>query len=136
MKIKYKRYKNIDKQQLINLYNDVKWSSYTNDMTKLMRAFKNSSIVVSAWDENKLVGIIRCITDNETILLIQDIIVLDSYKRKGFGTNLINLVIDKTVVRQTLLQTDLLDEIFNAFYQKLGFTKSEDFETQSYVLYR
>lgn len=136
MKIKYKTLKNIDLNQLFLLYSDAEWISYTNDMEKLSRAIRNSDFVISAWDDGKLVGIIRGFTDKETVLFIQDIIVLKSYQRQGIGKKLIDIVLNKNKVRQTILQTDLLDKDSNAFYQKLGFIKSQEYNTQSYVLYR
>ncbi len=94
-------------EDLRNLYDDANWSSYTNDMTRLLQAINNSLFVMSAWDKNKLVGLVRIIGDGITIIYIQDIIILKSYKRHGIGTYLINSVCKKyESVRQKVLLAD------------------------------
>jgi ribosomal protein S18 acetylase RimI-like enzyme len=115
---------------------DAGWTSYTDDIPKLIKAFKKSSVVISAWYNDKLVGLVRAMTDKETILFIQDLLIINTFKRKGIASTLLKIVMNKYQVRQTILQTDKLDGVLNAFYQKLGFIKSEDLETQSYILCR
>ncbi len=60
-------------EELMNLYSDVEWSAYTNDSMRLKKAIENSLKVLTAWDDDKLVGLIRVIGDNQTIIYIQDI---------------------------------------------------------------
>lgn len=72
-------------EELVELYNDVGWHNYIQDTKKLERAFINSTIIVSVWDEDKLVGVLRGVGDSETIMYIQDILVLYIYQHKGIG---------------------------------------------------
>ena len=48
-----------------------------------------------AFDNNKLVGFIRCVGDEEHILVIQDLIIDVEYQRKGIGTKLFKYILDK-----------------------------------------
>jgi len=110
-----------DMESLENLYNDAGFSFYTKDMKKLYSAIKKSLFVVSAWYDNVLVGLARAVGDGETILYIQDILVLKSYKRKGIGTALIEITVKKYPhVRQKVLLTDDMTEM-RSFYESLDF---------------
>ena len=85
IEITYKIDIELDKNEVNKLYLDAGWLSYTNNLSQLMEAIKNSLMVVSAWDDNKLVGLIRVIGDKYVILYIQDILILKDYKRNGIG---------------------------------------------------
>lgn len=68
--MKYKNIKNISKENLKALYEDAEWSGYTNNLEKLVRAIKNSTRVISTWENEKLVALIRSVSDGETIVYI------------------------------------------------------------------
>jgi GNAT superfamily N-acetyltransferase len=111
--------------QLLELYNDAGWVAYTNDPEKLQVAFENSPAVISAWDGETLVGIIRAIGDKATILYIQDILVLTTYKRKGIGRALVEMLLaENTNIRQIVLLTDNTTET-RPFYETLGFSSCD-----------
>ncbi|MCB2288932.1 GNAT family N-acetyltransferase [Clostridium sp. CS001] len=104
-----------------HVYEDAGWVGYTKDLSKLMKAMKSSLMIVSAWEGIKLVGLIRVLGDGITIIYIQDILVLNSYKRKGIGSNLLNCVLDKYKhVDQKVLLTDDSEET-RGFYENNGF---------------
>ena len=85
-----------------------------------MRGIANSLDVISAWDEEKLVGLIRTIGDKETIIYIQDILVLKEYKRQGIGRHLMEQILEKYQdVRQIILLTDSEPEQ-KYFYESIG----------------
>ncbi|MDM0902013.1 GNAT family N-acetyltransferase [Clostridium perfringens] len=76
------------------LYESAGWFDYTEDLEKLEEAFKNSLKIISAWHEEKLIGLIRVIGDGLTIIYIQDIVVLPEYQGNGIGRGLINSVLE------------------------------------------
>lgn len=80
MNIAYSTQKDFTSQQALDLYASVGWSAYTNDLPKLLRAISKSSLVISAWHGEELVGLIRTLTDSETIAYIQDILVKPAYQ--------------------------------------------------------
>ncbi len=85
---------------------------------------ENSLDVISAWDGDILIGLIRTIGDGETIIYIQDILVLKAYKRQGIGRQLMNQILDKYLdVRQIILLTDSANEQ-KAFYESMGMKDS------------
>jgi ribosomal protein S18 acetylase RimI-like enzyme len=119
--IKISHSKNISTPQLEALYNDAGWSSYTRNLVSLQKSIQNSQDVVTAWDKEKLLGLIRTIGDTETILYIQDILVLSAYKRQGIGRRLIEEVLALNQnCRQIVLLTEDSYET-RGFYEALGF---------------
>ena len=119
----------IDQRQLnqadvLALYQAVGWSMYTRDPKKLERAIAQSLSVLGAYDGDQLVGLIRAVGDGETILFIQDLLVLPSYQRQGIGRQLVNALVDQfPQVRQRVLLTDDQPQT-RAFYENIGFVQS------------
>lgn len=106
---------------ILNLYVANKWYAYTNDKESLFKGIRNSLDVIGVYDEELLVGLIRTIGDKETIVFIQDILVLPAYQRKGIGTKLLQLILEKYKnVRQISLHTDETLKT-KKFYQSMGF---------------
>ncbi len=119
--IVYKQTTGFSQTAVRDLYEDANWSAYTKDMPKLMRAISHSLAVITAWDGETLVGLVRAVGDSETILYIQDIIVLAAYKRRGIGTTLLNSLLEiYPHVRQRVLLTDSTPET-RGFYEANGF---------------
>lgn len=121
MNIVFKDEKQIDQQHLKALYEDVEWYAYTRDLHQLQQALENSLYVITAWEGERLVGLIRVVGDGLTILYIQDILVLNSYQNQGIATELMNRVLEKYKdVRQKVLLTEEAPDVRH-FYEKNGF---------------
>lgn len=121
MSISFSNAKNIEKNQLKNLYSNVDWIAYTQNIELLEQAVSNSLEVISAWDNGELIGLIRAVGDGLTILYIQDILVVDSFQNQGIGTQLIQKLLKKyEKVRQTVLLTEEAPDV-RRFYEKNEF---------------
>ncbi|HEE9847071.1 GNAT family N-acetyltransferase [Clostridium perfringens] len=120
-------------EDILYLYNDVGWSSYTKDIDSLIKSIKNSLKVISVWDKDLLVGLIRVVGDGHSIIYIQDILILQKYQNSGIGKRLIEIILDKYKnVRQKVLLTDK-EEKNILFYKKVGFSMAEEFGCVSFV---
>lgn len=120
-------------EELMNLYNDVEWSAYTKDSIRLKDAIENSLKVLTAWDGDKLVGLIRVVGDNHTIIYVQDILVLQEYQGQGIGSNLLKLILEKyKSIRQIILMTDDTEKTIN-FYKKSGMVKASDYNCIAFM---
>ena len=111
--------------EVLVLYKSVGWSMYTRDPARLERALTHSLTVLSAYEGKQLVGLIRAVGDGETILFIQDLLVLPEYQRRGIGKQLIEALLARfPEVRQRVLLTDN-DPKTRSFYKAAGFVESQ-----------
>ncbi len=121
MEIKFSRDKAIKLEQLEKLYNDVEWYAYTKDLDVLQQAVYQSLEVISAWNGDELVALIRVVGDGLTIIYIQDILVLNAYQNQGIATQLVQQILEKYKhVRQKVLLTEEAPDVRH-FYEKNGF---------------
>ena len=111
-----------DKNEYFSLFLTTGWNDeYKATADELERTNKNSWFVVAAYDENKLVGFGRIVTDLVLHAMIFDMIVLPDYRRKGVGT-----LIVKALVKKCKEQGIRDIQLFCAkgkrsFYEKNGF---------------
>lgn len=123
--IHYKENYQIDKSDLEKLYSSVSWAAYTKNLEVLEQAINHSLQVISAWNEDELVGLIRVIGDGFTIIYVQDILVHPDYQDKKIGTELMTKILDNyPEVRQKVLLTEDAPDVRH-FYEKFGFTSCD-----------
>ncbi len=116
-----REYKNYNEPEILNLYTSVGWTAYTDDPASLKAGFQNSLLILAAYEGNQLLGLIRTVGDGQTIVYIQDILVLPEYQRKGIGSALMKAVMERfQAVRQIVLATDNTPKTI-AFYESQGF---------------
>ena len=116
------------------LYEEAGWRAYLTDDGRLERAFQSSLYVMGAFEEERLIGFVRCVGDGEHVVLIQDVIVKESHRRRKIGSALVGHVLEKYAhVRMVSLYTDAEDEADNRFYQSLGFRLIEAGGMVSYM---
>jgi len=120
-KIVYRTGCEIAEDQVLSLYADSSWTLYTADAAQLMSALCGSLQVITAWQGDRLVGLVRAVGDSVTILYIQDLLVLTSFRRRGIGSALLERLCSMYLhVRQKVLMTDDTPEI-RQFYTACGF---------------
>jgi ribosomal protein S18 acetylase RimI-like enzyme len=125
--IKYKTIKKLPTKNLFNLYQAVGWTKGINNKEKheklLFNVYANSNLVYSAWQENKLVGVVRAITDKYSHGLIFGLLVDPKFQKQGIGTKLISLCLKKYPKIQWSIETE---KSKLKFYNKLNFVKSKN----------
>ena len=118
-----KEYLNYNEAEIRQLYSEVGWAAYTENLPVLELGYKNSLLVLAAYEKDELLGIIRVVGDGFTIVFVQDILVFPREQRKGVGTALLKAVLDRYPdVRQIELATDNTPKTV-AFYKSLGFSE-------------
>lgn len=129
-----REYAPFNEEEIAALYASVGWIAYTKDLSALSRGFARSLLVLGAYENDRLLGIVRCVGDGETIVWIQDVLVFPDYQRRGVGRALVQAVLDRYPrVRQIELATDGNDPASNAFYQTLGFRRFSDVGITGYM---
>ena len=107
-------------KQLQDLFN--KYTFWAQDRTKkqIQKMLANSTVVVSAWKENKLIGFGRASSDSEFRGVLWDIVVNDGAKGSGIGSQIMNLLLSSKElvnVEKIYLMTTNCSE----FYINIGF---------------
>ena len=116
-----REYKEYKEDEIKRLYTEVGWAAYTENMEALEQGYKNSLLVLAAYENEELLGVIRVVGDGFTVVFIQDILVFPGKQRQGVGTALLKAVLAKYPdVRQIELTTDNTPKTL-AFYKSLGF---------------
>ena len=130
-------YKEIDSsiiEEVKELYRKNSWNAYLKNDEKLIRAFNNSLYTEGVFDENKLIGIIRCVGDGEHVLMVQDLLIDPEYQKRGIGTYLFKSILQKySKVRMFLVLTDIDDVVDNKFYKAFNIKKLEDKNIIGYI---
>lgn len=133
MEFSIKEYVCYNESEILKLYESVGWENYTTNPTLLKNAYNNSLKIFGAYDNGKLLGIIRVVGDGYSIIYIQDILVFPEYQRQGIGTALLEMVLKeyKSVYQKTLL-TDNTEKTIN-FYKSLGFNMDTEIECRAFM---
>ncbi|GMA14091.1 N-acetyltransferase [Deinococcus metallilatus] len=116
-----------DLPELLALYASVGWTSYTRDPEALARAVRQSGFVWTARDKaGELLGLVRGVTDDVSILYVQDILVRPDGQRRGVGRALLEAVLERyaQVMQMVLLTDDGPGQL--AFYRSLGFHNTRE----------
>jgi N-acetylglutamate synthase-like GNAT family acetyltransferase len=96
----------------------------TTDLARIERMFANANLVISAWHENKLVGVCRALTDFSYCCYLSDLSVDKAYQKHGIGSELIARV-QETIGDEVALILLSSPEAMN-YYPKLGFETIEN----------
>ncbi len=132
--IEYREFNEARIGEVKDIYRQEEWYAYLRDDEKLVRAFRQSLYLLGAFEEEKLIGFVRCVGDGEHVLLVQDMIVAPAWQKQGIGTHLLETVWERYAdVRMFLVLTDIEDEVDNKFYQKAGLVKLEEKSIVGYM---
>jgi len=116
--------------QIINLYNNAGLPRPTDDAARIRKMYENSNLIVTAWDGDKLAGVVRCITDWCWSCYLADLAVQPGYQKEGIGEKLVEMV-KENVGEQTMILLLSVPDAFS-YYLKVGFIK----EDRAFAIYR
>ena len=123
-----KEYRAYNEADILRLYESVGWTAYTDHPEVLRKGFENSMLILTAYEGDQLLGIIRAVGDGYTVVFIQDILVFPEYQRKGIGSALLKAILDRySHVRQIELATDNTPKTI-AFYKSMGFRELSEID--------
>lgn len=92
---------------------------------RLHKALMGSSTVFTAWDGDRLAGLVRVLDDGELTAYMHYVLVDPDYQGMGIAGTLVNMV--KERYRDYLYIEVMPEESKNAaFYQRFGFKVMED----------
>ncbi len=122
--IHYASEKSFSAEQVERLFQSVGWVSGQYPQ-RLHRALMGSSFVLTAWDGERLVGLVRALDDGELTAYVHYALVEPAYHGRGIASQMIEQV--KKRYRDFLYIEVMPEESKNAaFYQRFGFRVMED----------
>lgn len=91
--IRYQTGNDLELNQVIDLYRASTLGARRpiDDRERFAAMLKNANLVITAWDDDVLVGISRAITDFSFFTYLADLAVRDSHQRRGIGKELMRL---------------------------------------------
>lgn len=121
MDIRIVETKDIELQQIIGLYKANEWSA-ANKPVALKNALFNSHSLITAWDEEKLVGLGNAISDGYLVVYYPHLLVHPAYHGKGIGQMIVAKLQEK--YKNFHMQMLTADGKAIDFYKKVGFEKA------------
>jgi GNAT superfamily N-acetyltransferase len=91
------------------------------DQSELWSAYEQSSLVLSAWYQGRLVGIARVLTDGSLFSYLCDLAVEPDVQRLGIGRALIDDVVSRCGGTDILLRDSSGS---SSYYPKIGFKQA------------
>ncbi|MBO0959711.1 GNAT family N-acetyltransferase [Neobacillus sp. MM2021_6] len=95
-----------------------------DDLPRLQRMIEHSDLLITAWDEQTLVGVARAVTDFSYCCYLSDLAVNKDYQKKGIGKELVRLVQEQIGEEVTLLLLSAPTAM--EYYPQIGFNKVEN----------
>lgn len=116
---------------IIDLYKANKWSA-ADKPKELYNALTHSHSLISAWDNDKLVGLGNAISDGYLVVYYPHLLVHPNYQGHGIG----QMIVEKMQEKYGHFHMQMLTADGKAieFYNKVGFVKAGN--TQSMWIYK
>jgi ribosomal protein S18 acetylase RimI-like enzyme len=123
MDIKYSFDKRPSVDQIIELYDNAGLPRPTNDRERMRKMFESSNLIVTAWDNDLLIGVSRSITDWVWSCYLADLAIHPDYKKSGIGKKLVQLTKEKLGDESMILLLSVPTAM--EYYPKIGMTKED-----------
>ncbi|MEP6674173.1 MAG: GNAT family N-acetyltransferase [Ferruginibacter sp.] len=108
---------------IIELYENAGLPRPTDDADRIEKMYEHSNLVITAWDDELLVGVSRCITDWVWSCYLADLAIRKEYKKSGIGKKLIELTQEKLGEQSMILLLSVPTAM--EYYPKVGFLKED-----------
>ena len=110
----------INKNELIELYKSVGWTADVNNIDNLRKGMKKS-YVIAAYEDKKLIGLVRALSDYATVVYVQDLLVASDYQGKRVGKSLMHHLLNYFGSVGQIIVTARNDERIGKFFRYLNF---------------
>ena len=124
MEITYKSDSIPETEDILELYKSAGINRPVHDSERIANMYANSNLVITAWNDDRLVGIARSLTDFCYCCYLSDLAVRSDYQKHGIGKKLIALTKEKVGEGTALLLLSAPTAM--EYYPKVGFGKIEN----------
>lgn len=117
--ISYRDDVRISAEQLAEVFHNSGIRRPVEDLPRLALMLEHASLLATAWDGERLVGVARALTDFSYCCYLSDLAVDKQYQHRGIGRTLIDRV-RMAIGEQSMLLLLAAPEAM-AYYPKIGF---------------
>jgi ribosomal protein S18 acetylase RimI-like enzyme len=122
--IEYRHNFPLDPIDVVHVFDSSGITRPTGDLARIARMFAAPSLVISAWQDERLVGVSRALTDYCYCCYLSDLAVDKAFQGQGIGKELIRrtqAVIGEEVALILLSAPDAM-----SYYPTVGFQQAEN----------
>lgn len=113
-----------DINQIIDVYNSSGINRPVADKERIEKMYANSNLILTAWKNDKLIGISRSLTDFCYCCYLSDLAVRREYQKGGVGKKLVQLTKEKIGEQTALILLSAPTAI--DYYPKVGMQKIDN----------
>ncbi|MEQ2871154.1 GNAT family N-acetyltransferase [Ligilactobacillus ruminis] len=124
MTIEYRQTRDFTEEDFRRLFLSVDWES-GRYLKRLVTAMRNSTHVISAWDGDRLIGLVRALDDGATIAFMHYVLVDSKYQGRHIGDELMKRIMKNFT---DLLHVKVIpsDPRTITFYERYGFRQYDN----------
>jgi len=123
MKITYRDTKDIERDVLQELFLALDWDS-GNHPDRLARAMRASASVFTAWDGDRLIGLVNVLSDGCMAAYIHYMLVRPEHQGQGIGQRLLSMV--DAAYENVLVKVLVSNGPAVGFYERCGYSPADD----------
>lgn len=111
-------------EQIIELYENAGLPRPTHDTERIGKMYANANLIVSAWENDKLIGVSRSITDWVWCCYLADLAVRKDCQSSGIGKQLVKITKEKAGEQSMVLLLSVPTAM--EYYPKIGMQKVDN----------
>lgn len=124
LQITYKVNDEIKAEELSNVFKASGIKRPVDDLSRLQRMIDQADVIISAWDNKKLVGVARSMTDYSYCCYLSDLAVDREFQKNGIGKELIRLT--KEAIGEEAALILLASQEAMDYYPRIGFERIDN----------
>jgi GNAT superfamily N-acetyltransferase len=123
-KIEYRHNAPLDPAEVVRVFDASGITRPTSDLPRIARMFAAPSLVISAWEDGRLIGLSRSLTDYAYCCYLSDLAVDRSVQGRGIGKELIRRT--QAVIGDEVSLILLSAPSAMSYYPAVGFQRAEN----------
>ncbi|MDC3418373.1 GNAT family N-acetyltransferase [Aquibacillus salsiterrae] len=122
--VTYKHNAPVNEKELSILFKSSGINRPSEDLNRLKKMIDNADITLTAWANDKLIGIARAITDYCYCCYLSDLAIHRDYQQQGIGETLVDMLRENIGEEVALIL--LASPTAMEYYPKIGFEKIDN----------
>jgi len=122
--IEYRHNFPLDPVEVVRVFNSSGITRPTEDLPRIARMFAAPSLVISAWQNGRLVGVSRALTDYSYCCYLSDLAVDKEFQGRGIGKELIKRT--QAIIGEEVALILLSAPGAMSYYPAVGFQQAEN----------